>query len=205
MNKSYMPPRRSLAWISRAGSNAGTSLLRLSPLTSGILLVSLTLITTTSFAQEENDTTVSSFVLDYSPRPIVDEVVINTGETPINETHTIVTFVGNGTMTVPDTGKTFNQTNHGYTIISPLTGSPGSFSSYGRETVLSEDEGNTTSFTFYEIIQSDTANPLGKGIMIAAYDENATGLFAPFNGMIAIGTHKEPLNPEAFLTLWEWP
>jgi len=168
-------------------------------------VVSLTLITTTSFAQEVNDTPVSSFVLDYSPRPIVDEVVINTGETPINETHTIVTFVGNGTMTVPDTGKTFNQTNHGYTIISPLTGSPGSFSSYGRETVLSEDDGNTTSFTFYEIIQSDTANALGKGIMIAVYDENATGLFAPFNGMIAIGTHKEPLNPEAFLTLWEWP
>ena len=91
-----MPPRRSLAWINRDGSNAGASILRLSPLTSGILLVSLTLMTTTSFAQEENDTTVSSFVLDYSPRPIVDEVVINTGETPINETHTIVTFVGNG-------------------------------------------------------------------------------------------------------------
>ncbi|MGA9933970.1 MAG: hypothetical protein WBP83_02510 [Nitrososphaeraceae archaeon] len=65
MNKSNMPPRRSLAWISRDGSNAGASLLRLSPLTSGILLVSLTLITTTSFAQEENDTTVSPFVLDY--------------------------------------------------------------------------------------------------------------------------------------------
>jgi len=30
-------------------------------------------------------------------------------------------------------------------------------------------------------------------------------LFAPFSGMIAIGIHKEPLNPEAFLTLWEWP
>jgi hypothetical protein len=55
----------------------------------------------------------------------VDEVVINTGETPLNETHTIVTFVGNGTMTVPDTGKTFKQTNYGYAIISPLTGSPG--------------------------------------------------------------------------------
>jgi hypothetical protein len=125
MNKSNLLPRSSLAWISRDGSNAGASLLRLSPLTSGILLVSLTLMTTTSFAQEENDTVVSSFVLDYSPRPIVDEVVINTGETPINESHTIVTFVGNGTMTVPDTGKTFKQTNYGYAIISPLTGSPG--------------------------------------------------------------------------------
>jgi hypothetical protein len=191
-----------LSWIS-VGTDAVTSIFGLLLLSSSILLVSLTLMTTTTHAQEENDTTVSSFGLDYSSRPIVDEVVINTGETPINETHTIVTFVGNGTMTVPDTGMTFNQTNHGYAIISPLTGSPGALSSYGKETVLSDD-GNTTSFTFYEIIQSDTTNPLGKGIMIAVYDRNATGMLAPFNGMMAIGTHKEPLNPEAFLTLWEW-
>ena len=117
------------------------------------------LMTTTSLAQVENNTTVSSFALDFSPNPIVDEVVINTGET---STHTIVTFVGNGTMTVPDTRKTFNQTNHGYAIISPLTGSPGSLSSYGKETVLS-DNGDTTSFTFYEIIQSDVRIPKGRG------------------------------------------
>jgi hypothetical protein len=87
-------------------------------------LVSITLMTTTtSLAQEENDTVVSSFVLDYSPRPIVDEVVINTGETPINETHTVVTFIGKCTMMVPDSGKTINQTNHGYAIISPVKGS----------------------------------------------------------------------------------
>jgi hypothetical protein len=203
MSKSNTLPRHFLAWNSRG--DIGASLLRLSLLTSGILQISLTLVTTTttSLAQEENDTTISSFVLDYSTRPIVDEVVINTGETPINETHTIVTFVGNGTMTVPETGKTFNQTNHGYAIISPLTGSPGALNSYGKETVLSDD-GDTTSFTFYEIIQSDAANPQGKGVLIAVYDRNATGLLAPFNGMMALGTHKEPLNPEAFLTLWEW-
>jgi hypothetical protein len=165
MTKSNVPPRRSLAQIGRGSSaGVGASLVRLLPLlTSSILLVSLTQMTTTttSLAQEENNSagpTVSSFVLDFSPRPIVDEVVINTGETPINETHTIVTFIGNGTMTVPDTEKTFNQTNHGYAIISPLTGSPGALSSYGKETVLS-DNGDTTSFTFYEIIQSDTAKP----------------------------------------------
>jgi hypothetical protein len=192
----------SLTWIS-GGTNSVASTLRLLLLSSSILLVSHTLMATTTHAQEDNNTTVSSFGLDFSPRPIVDEVVINTGETPINETHTIVSFVGNGTMTMPDTGMTFNQTNHGYAIISPLTGSPGALSSYGKETVLADD-GNTTSFTFYEIIQSDTTNPLGKGIMIAVYDRNATGLLTPFNGMMAIGTHKEPLNPEAFLTLWEW-
>jgi len=203
MTKSNMPPRRLLAHIGRGSTDAGESVLKLFLLTGSILLIGLVLVITDSLAQVENDTTVSSFALDFSPSPIVDEVVIHTGEAPINSTHTIVTFVGNGTMTMPDTGKTFNQTNHGYAIISPLTGSPGTLNSYGRETVLS-DSGDTTSFTFYELIQSDAKNPQGKGIMIAVYDKNATGLLAPFNGMIALGTHSEPLNPEAFLTLWEW-
>jgi hypothetical protein len=199
-----MSPISLITWIRLNASHSDSYLLSLSLLKCSFIMVILLQITTAnSLAQEENDTTVSSFVLDFSPRPIVDEVVMNTGETPINETHTIVTFVGNGSMTVPDTGKTFNQINHGYAIISPLTGSPGALSSYGKETVLSNN-GDTTSFTFYEIIQSDDMNPQGKGIMIAVYDRNATGIFAPFNGMIAIGTHKQPLNPEAFLTLWEW-
>jgi hypothetical protein len=201
-NNKRLGSRIALEWIN-GGTDAVASIIRLLLLSSSILLVNLILMTTTTHAQEENDTSVSSFGLDFTAHPIVDEVVINTGETPINETHTIVTFVGNGTMTVPDTGMTFNQTNHGYAIISPVTGSPGALSSYGKETVLADD-GNTMSFTFYEIIQSDTIDPLGKGIMIAVYDRNATGLLAPFNGMMAIGTHKEPLNPEAYLTLWEW-
>lgn len=51
-----MPPRRSLAWTGRGGTDANASLLRLSLLTSSILSVSLTLMTTTtSLAQEEKD------------------------------------------------------------------------------------------------------------------------------------------------------
>lgn len=197
-NNKRQSPRPSLAWISGSGTtDAGASLLRLSLLTSGILLVSLALMTTTSLGQEENDTTTVS-------HPIWDEVVITTGETPINETHTIVTFIGNGTMTVPDTGKTINMANNGTAIISPVTGSPGTVNAYGRESVFSED-GDTIAITFHEIIQSDSSTPQGKGVGIAVFDRNATGLLAPFNGMIAAGTHDAPLNPEeADVTLWEW-
>jgi hypothetical protein len=205
-NNKRQSPRPSFAWISGSGTtDAGASLLRLSLLTSGILLVSLALMTTTSLGQEENDTTtVSSLGMDFSPHPIWDEVVITTCETPINETHTIVTFIGNGTMTVPDTGKTINMTNNGTAIISPVTGSPGTVSAYGRESVFSED-GDTIAITFHEIIQSDSSTPQGKGVGIAVFDRNATGLLAPFNGMIAAGTHDAPLNPEeANVTLWEW-
>lgn len=46
-------------------------------------------------------TTGNTTGLELSPQPIWDEVVVNTGATPINETHTIVTFIGNGMMSVP--------------------------------------------------------------------------------------------------------
>ena len=41
-------------------------------------------------------TTGNTTGLELSPHLIWDEVVVNTGATPINETHTIVTFIGNG-------------------------------------------------------------------------------------------------------------
>jgi hypothetical protein len=205
-NNKRQSPRPSLAWISGSSStDAGASLLRLSLLTSGILLVSLTLMTTTSLAQEENDTiTVSSSGMDFSPHPIWDEIVITTGEIPINETHTIVTFIGNGTMTVPDTGKTINMTNNGTAIISPVTGAADTVSAYGKENVFSED-GDTTAITFFEIVQYQPEPFQGKGLVMAVFDRNATGNLAPFNGMMVVGTHEEQPNAEGTtITLWEW-
>jgi hypothetical protein len=48
-------------------------------------------------------------------------------------------------------------------------------------------------------------NPQGKGIVIAVFDRNATGMLAPFNGMIVTGIHDEPPNAGvAIIKLWEW-
>lgn len=136
--------------------------------------------------------------------PVWDEIVGNTGATPINETHTLVIFVGNGTMTVPDRGQTINMTNTGFGIISPILGDPATISASGREAVYSED-GNCSAITFHEIVRYDTKILQGKGIIIAVFDRNATGMLAPFNGMIVIGTHNEPPNVgAAFIKLWEW-
>jgi len=101
-------------------------------------------VTAITTASNTTTTTSPSSGLELSPQPVWDEVVVNTGVTPINETHTIVTFIGNGTMTVPDTGKA----------------------------------------------------PQGKGIIIAVFDRKATGMLAPFNGMIVTGIHDEPPNVE---------
>jgi hypothetical protein len=125
--------------------------------------------------------------------------------TPINETHSIVDFDGNGTMTVPDTGETINMTNNGTAIISPVTGSADTISAYGRENVFSEDDDDTTAITFYEIVQYQPEPFQGKGLVIAVFDRNATGSLAPFNGMMVVGTHEEQPNAEGTtITLWEW-
>jgi hypothetical protein len=113
--------------------------------------------------------------LELSPQPIWDEVVVNTGATPINQTHTIVTFIGNGTMSVPGTGQTINMTNNGYGIISPIPGNPSTISASGREAVFSED-GDASAITFHEVVRYDPETTQGKGIVIAVFDRNATGM-----------------------------
>src|ERR671910_1123105 len=191
-------------------------------LAGGFVLISPTpMIATTVFAQEEeNNTTIiagattttttsdttsatttppSSLGLELSPQPIWEEEVSNTGVTPINETHTLIAFIGNGTLTVPDTGETINMTNNGTALFSSETGS-----AYGKENVFSED-GDTTAITFFEIVQYQPEPFQGKGLVMAVFDRNATGNLAPFNGMMVVGTHEEQPNAEGTtITLWEW-
>lgn len=191
----------------------------------GFVLFNPTLmITTTAFAQEENNTTAGATTtsdanttttssssspsplsgIELSSQPIWEEEVSNIGVTPINETHTIIAFIGNGTMTVPDTGETINMINNGTAFVSPVTGSAYTVSAYGRENI-SEDDDDTTAITFYEIVQGDPATLQTKGVIIAVFDTNATGTLAPFNGMITVGIHDEQPNAEAAtITLWEW-
>ena len=168
---------------------------------------SITASTETATATPSNATTATttpSSGLELSPQPIWDEQAANTGRTPINETHSIVSFIGNGTMTVPDTGETVNMTNNGTGFVSPVPGYNETVSAYGREHVFSED-GDTTAITFYEFIRYDPTTFEGKGLVTAVFDRNATGSLAPFNGMMVVGTHEEDPNAAAAtITLWEW-
>jgi len=149
-------------------------------------------------------TTPSSSGVELSAQPVWDEQATTTGVTQINETHSIVTFIGNGTMTVPDTGETVNMTNNGTAFISPVPGYTGTVSAYGREHVFSED-GDTSAITFYEIVRYDPNTFEGSGLVIAVFDNNATGSLAPFNGMMVVGTHEEdPTTQAATIKLWEW-
>jgi hypothetical protein len=143
--------------------------------------------------------------LELSSQPIWDEQATSTSVTPINETHRVATFIGNGTMTVPETGETINMTNNGTAFISPVPGYAETVSAYGREYVFSEDDNDSTAITFYEIIRYDPATFEGKGLVIAVFDNNATGSLAPFNGMMVAGTHEEDPNTQAAtIRLWKW-
>jgi archaellin len=102
-------------------------------------------------------TATSSSGLELSSQPIWDEQATSTSVTPLNETHRVATFIGNGTMTVPDTGETINMTNNGTAFISPVPGYAETVSAYGREYVFSEDDNDSTAITFYEIIRYDSA------------------------------------------------
>jgi hypothetical protein len=149
-------------------------------------------------------TSSSTSSLELSPQPVWEEVATNTGVTPINQTHSIATFIGNGTLTVPDTGETIPMTNNGTAFISPMTESGETVSAYGKENVFSED-GDTSAITFYEIVRYDPMTLEGKGLTIAVFDINATGNLAPFNGMFIVGIHEEdPDIGAANFTLWEW-
>jgi hypothetical protein len=167
------------------------------------------MITTTS----DTTTTTSAATITFSPSSVGielssqlvwEELATNTGLTPINQTHSIATFIGNGTLTVPDTGETIPMTNNGTAFISPLTESGETVSAYGKENVFSED-GDTSAITFYEIVRYNPTTLEGKGLTIAVFDANATGSLAPFNGMFIVGTHEEdPSIQGATFTLWEW-
>ena len=162
---------------------------------------------TTSTTDDDTNTTatttttplLSSSEIHLSPQPIWEERVRNTGVAPFNQTHSIVTFFGNGTLTVPDTGETIDVTNNGTAISSSVTGT-----SFGRESFFSED-GDSTAITFYEIVKDDPASLQTRGITTAVFDSNATGSLAPFNGMIVVGLHDEQPNEEGVtMTLWKW-
>ena len=146
-----------------------------------------------------------SLELEFSSQPVWDEVVRTTDMFPINETHSIATFEGNGTMTVPDTGEVINMTNNGTAFGNIVPQANNTVVSYGRENVFSVDDGDTSAITFFEIIQYDPATFRGNGLVTAVFDNNATGSLAPFNGMLVVGTHEEdPSTQTVIIRLWEW-
>jgi len=159
-------------------------------------------ITPVSASISGNDTTTPSSGLELSAQPVWVEHAAITGVTPINQTHSSVTYSGNGTLTLPNTTQTINTTSSGSALASIATES-----GQGKVTIRTQDGEETATVTFYEIDRHpDTTTGEGKGIVIAVTNTNATsGMLAPLNCMILVGINEfQTSTGEGRFTLWEW-
>jgi hypothetical protein len=71
----------------------------------------------------------------------------------------------------------------------------------GKEVITTEDGSESATATTYGIARLEAR----RGIMIALFDTNSTGILAPLDGMILAGQIEYP--PEethSIITLWEW-
>jgi hypothetical protein len=149
-----------------------------------------------------NDTTTPSSELELSAQSVWVEHAAITGVTPINETHSSVTYSGNGTLTLPNTTQTINTTSNGSALVSFATES-----GQGKVTIRTQDGEETATVTFYEIDRHpDTTTGKGKGVVIAVINTNATSaMLATLNGMILVGINEfQTTTGEGLLTLWQW-
>jgi hypothetical protein len=99
-----------------------------------------------SITGNDTTTTTPSSGLELSAQPVWVEHAAITGVTPINQTHSSVTYSGNGTLTLPNTTQTINTTSNGSALVSIATES-----GQGKVTIRTQDGEETASVTFYEI------------------------------------------------------
>lgn len=157
-----------------------------------------TMTTTTIIGNSTIDTTSSG--IELSQRPILKERVRTVSETPINYEHMSITYIGNGTLTLPNhhINTVTNFTSNGNALISIVT-----HSVQGTEIIRTEDN-ETAIATFYEIVKFNPATRDANGIITAEIHTNPAGTLAPLNGMILIGIDDIQSNGESNVTFWEW-
>jgi hypothetical protein len=169
--------------------------------------------TTTTAGNNNNATTTitqqpSSEMIQLSPQPIYQGQLRITGAIPLNQTHVSSTNSGNGILTLPGTGESINVTSNGWAIFSHIL-------QFGQGEVTittTEQEGGggsggeeTATVRFYESVQFNPSSGERKGLMVADFHTNSTGILAPLNGMVVAGIdHFQPNVQDSSITLWEW-
>jgi hypothetical protein len=155
---------------------------------------------TTALISNSNTTNTTSSAIDLSQQPVLQERTRVESETQINYAYASITFIGNGTLTIPNSNinNRVNFTSNGSALISFMTQS-----SQGTE-IIRTDDGTTATLTFYEIAKFNPVTGEGEGIIMAEVSTNPSGPLAPLNGMILAGIDDIRPNGESNVTLWEW-
>ena len=145
-------------------------------------------------------TTPSSPGLEFSPQPVWEELITDTSEPPINETHNIGTFTGNGTLNLPNGAEAINITSTG-SVVGSIADVPG----VGKEVISTAGGTENATQKFFGIARFNMEDGTGRAIVTALVHTNSTGRLAPLNDMILVGTHEQDLNtPTATFRYWEW-
>jgi hypothetical protein len=141
----------------------------------------------------------SSPGIELSPQPVYQERSRLESQTQINQTHVKITFSGNGTLNLPNSTEPIRTTSIGIGISSLVDGS---FA--GQVILTTEDGSNNATAAVYELGQFNAQDLTGRGIAIAVFHTNSTGLLAPLDGMILAGEDEFLPDGGAFITYWEW-
>jgi hypothetical protein len=131
--------------------------------------------------------------------PVYRENIFNANITQANQTHAIFTFSGNGSLT-PNTNQSVSTISKGTGIISLMTSS-----GYATETISTQDRTENLTATFYEIVPfNSTTSSNSRGIVIAVFQTNSTGLLASLDGAVAAGVDNITSADGSHIVLWRW-
>jgi hypothetical protein len=154
--------------------------------------------TTTTTTSNDTTTTTSPSEIDLSPEPVYQEQQTLVSENPINQTHTQITFSGNGTLNLPNGTEPISITSTG-SVIAAMDGT-----AVGEEVLTTEDGTESATAKFYSIGRFNMEDDTEKAIIIALVHTNSTGQLAPLNGAIVAGEVEFLADGTSLVTLWEW-
>jgi hypothetical protein len=163
-----------------------------------IIPASATTTTTTTTSNDTTTSTTSPSEIDLSPEPVYQEQQTVVSENPINQTHTQLTFSGNGTLNLPNGTEPISITSTG-SVIAAMDGT-----AVGEEVLTTEDGTESAIAKFYAIERFNMEDDSGRAIVIALVHTNSTGQLAPLNGAIVAGEVEFLPVGTSLVTLWEW-
>lgn len=170
------------------------------PITSSIAIPAAATPTTGNATNTTTTTTITTASQpELSQQPVLQEQVRLESQTAVNNTHFGVVVSGSGTLTLPNGTEPIRVTSTKTGIVSLMEGA---FS--GKEVLTTEDGSESATSTFYEITRFNMESGEGRGIAIATFHTNSTGVLAPLNGMILTGIDELYPDQTGRQTLWEW-
>lgn len=164
-----------------------------------VMVSCMATIATPLAATATTTTPTSSPGIELSPQPVYQERSRLESQTQLNQTHVKITYSGNGTLNLPNSTEPIRTTSIGIGISSLVDGS---FA--GQVILTTEDGSNNATAAVYELGQFNAQDLTGRGIAIAVFHTNSTGLLAPLDGMILAGQDEFLPDGGAFITYWEW-